>query len=378
MRHDPAVGSTPSGPSRFARIASRIDVAEVVSRPAVNVPEPTSSATASTTAWCSSPRRCRASGRRRSPCSCPPARRIEPEERGGTASMLAEWITRGAGDLDSRELLGARQPGRLPLRGGADRPHERSRPPRSAATSIPALGLFADVVRRPQLDDDEVEPIRRPGAPEPPGPRGRPRHEGRSTSSAAATTPTPGAGPRLGTLEGVAAATPDDLRAFHEPTYRPNGAILAVAGAIDWAELREAVGRLFGDWEPRPEPTVQVRPAGPEPRPHPQGDAADPDRAGLSERDDPPPRLLPRPRRDGDPRRLLVGPALHRGPREAGALLHGLRQLREPQGPRRRRSATPGPRPTGPRRRSTSPSPRSPAWPTRASRPRSSRRCGRA
>src|SRR5437867_9013341 len=30
---------------------------------------------------------------------------FEPEDRGGAAAMLAEWIMRGAGDRDSRELL---------------------------------------------------------------------------------------------------------------------------------------------------------------------------------------------------------------------------------------------------------------------------------
>ena len=36
-----------------------------------------------------------------------------------------------------------------------------------------------------------------------------------------------------------------------------------MAGAVDWPALRDAVGRLFGDWEPRPEPAVVERPAGP-------------------------------------------------------------------------------------------------------------------
>ena len=31
----------------------------------------------------------------------------EPAELGGGATMLAEWIMRGAGDLDSHELIGA-------------------------------------------------------------------------------------------------------------------------------------------------------------------------------------------------------------------------------------------------------------------------------
>ncbi len=50
-------------------------------------------------------------------------------------------------------------------------------------------------------------------------------------------------------------------------TYRPNGAILGVAGAIDWHRLRDAVGRLFGDWAPEPQPHVPEHAGGP-PRDH--------------------------------------------------------------------------------------------------------------
>lgn len=57
--------------------------------------------------------------------------------------------------------------------------------------------------------------------------------------------------------------TPERLRQFFQTTYRPNGAILGVAGAIDWPQLRDAVGRLFVDWKPQPEPHVQERPGGP-------------------------------------------------------------------------------------------------------------------
>src|SRR5207244_3160947 len=40
-----------------------------------------------------------------------------------------------------------------------------------------------------------------------------------------------------------------DLVAHHERMYRPNEAILGVAGDIDWPHLQDAVDRLFGDWE---------------------------------------------------------------------------------------------------------------------------------
>src|SRR3954453_9245509 len=84
----------------------------------------------------------------------------EPEGLGGTASMLAEWITRGAGDLDSRELLTALDNlGVSHGEGGRTPPPSVSAPP-LAPNLIPALEIYADLLRRPRLDDEEVEPIR--------------------------------------------------------------------------------------------------------------------------------------------------------------------------------------------------------------------------
>jgi predicted Zn-dependent peptidase len=67
----------------------------------------------------------------------------------------------------------------------------------------------------------------------------------------------------MGTVEGLAAITPDDVRAFHRATYHPNGAILAVAGAVDWDRLQTSVDQLFGTWETASEPRLIERPAGP-------------------------------------------------------------------------------------------------------------------
>lgn len=186
----------------------------------------------------------------------------EPEGLGGTASMLAEWITRGAGDMDSRELLTALDNLGVSHGEGAQTLHSSVSGATLGRNLIPALEIYADVIRRPHLDDEEVEPIRAlalqglQGLEDDPGSKViyelRRRH-----------FPDPWGRPSPGTPEGVRNATPDDLRAFYRARYRPNGSILAVAGAIDWPALRDAVGRLFGDWEPGPEPAVVVRPGGP-------------------------------------------------------------------------------------------------------------------
>ena len=186
----------------------------------------------------------------------------EPEGLGGSASMLAEWITRGAGELDSRELLTALDNLGVSHGEGAQTLHTSVSAATLGRNLIPALEIYADVLRRPHLDDEEIEPIRAlalqnlQGLEDDPGSKViyelRRRH-----------FPDPWGRPSPGTPEGVRKATPDDLKAFHRANYRPNGAILAVAGAIDWTTLKESVGRLFGDWEPGADPSVVVRPGGP-------------------------------------------------------------------------------------------------------------------
>ena len=46
------------------------------------------------------------------------------------------------------------------------------------------------------------------------------------------------------------------LRGHYRRLIRPNGAILSVAGNIDWNALRDRVGRLFGDWHGGEEPVI--------------------------------------------------------------------------------------------------------------------------
>lgn len=188
---------------------------------------------------------------------------FEPEARGGTATMLAEWITRGAGDRDSRDLLTALDNLGVSHGESAHTVHTSVSAATLGRNIVPALELYADILLRPHLADEEIEPIRAltlqslQSLDDDPG--SKVIHELRKRFF-----PDPWGRPSPGTPEGVQASTPDDLRAFFQSAYRPNGSILAVAGAIDWPVLRDAVGQLFGDWPTRPEPALNVRPAGPD------------------------------------------------------------------------------------------------------------------
>jgi predicted Zn-dependent peptidase len=176
--------------------------------------------------------------------------------------MLAEWITRGAGARDSRALLTALDNLGVSHSESAQTIHTSVAAATLGRNLLPALEIYADVLRLPHLEDEEIEPIRAltlqslhsldddPGS--------KVIHELRRRHF-----PDPWGRPAPGTTEGVEAVTPDELRVFHGAAYRPNGSILAVAGAIDWPVLRDAVGRLFSDWPTQPEPTIQVRTTGP-------------------------------------------------------------------------------------------------------------------
>jgi predicted Zn-dependent peptidase len=187
---------------------------------------------------------------------------FEPEGRGGAASMLAEWITRGAGDRDSRDLLTSLDNLGVSHGEGAQTVHTSVSAATLGRNLIPALGIYADILQRPHLDEEEIEPIRAlslqslQSLEDDPGSKViyelRKRH-----------FPDPWGRPAPGTPEGVEAASAEELREFFRRAYRPNGAILGVAGAVDWPALRDAVGRLYGDWARRPDPAVTSRPTGP-------------------------------------------------------------------------------------------------------------------
>jgi predicted Zn-dependent peptidase len=181
---------------------------------------------------------------------------------GGAATMAAEWIGRGAGPRDSRELLTALDNLGVSHAESAQTLHTSIAAATLGRNLRPALEIFADMVLRPHLDDEEVEPIRAlclqnlRSLEDDPGTKAiyelRRRH-----------FPDPWGRPSPGSVEGVAGLSPDDLRRFWGANYRPDGAILGVAGAIEWPRLRDEVGRLFEGWSPRPDPAIRERPAGP-------------------------------------------------------------------------------------------------------------------
>ncbi|MBI4644946.1 MAG: insulinase family protein [Deltaproteobacteria bacterium] len=69
--------------------------------------------------------------------------------------------------------------------------------------------------------------------------------------------------PIRGTQEGLAAITPKDLVEFHRLYWRPNNAILCVAGDLTLEEARKWVTQIFGSWPAGEIPAPKLPPVPP-------------------------------------------------------------------------------------------------------------------
>jgi zinc protease len=75
--------------------------------------------------------------------------------------------------------------------------------------------------------------------------------------------PFPYGHPVLGTREGLAAISQNDLVALHRRYYRPNNAVLSLVGDLTPEEARQWVTKVFGTWAAAPLPPLKLAPIPP-------------------------------------------------------------------------------------------------------------------
>jgi len=178
---------------------------------------------------------------------------------GGTAAVAAEWVLRGAGDRDTRQLHDA-------LDALGCQHHESVRSEHIVFSTAQlgrnlhdVLAIYADILRRPRLADEpfaqcvalamqdlaalEDEPARKC-----------------NTLLREKFYPFPLGRCQLGSAESLQALTAKAVREHVAGAFSPAGAILSVAGNVDWDAFCRDAQALFGDWStppsPRPSPTA--------------------------------------------------------------------------------------------------------------------------
>lgn len=171
----------------------------------------------------------------------------EPMDRIGSSAMWSELLMRGAGDLDSRAQADA-----FDALGASRGTKAETFFQAISATLLgshleAALPLITDMVLRPRMDDDSIEPSRdlciQSIESLADDPQGRVMHILREKHS-----PPPINRSSLGTIEGLGAITGVELRADWRSLAVPGGSILAIAGDVDHAHAADLLNTLLRDW----------------------------------------------------------------------------------------------------------------------------------
>ena len=175
----------------------------------------------------------------------------EPEGCDGITNVLEGLSYRGAGNRNSRELSDALDDLGIDRGGGADAEYVTWGGATLGDYLHNALGLYADILRRPLLPEDEW-PAQRDLALQ--ALDSLEDNPARKMFVQLRRVYFPDAYGRsaLGTREGLTALDTQKLRDDWKNRILPQGAILALAGGIDWDKIVARVEELFGDWQGTP------------------------------------------------------------------------------------------------------------------------------
>src|SRR5436309_3328231 len=152
----------------------------------------------------------------------------DPPRYLGIASVLSDLITRGAGQRDSRELSLALDNLGLDRDESVGSMHMRFWGGTLARNLPAALEIYADILRRPHLPEDEVEPVQALALQDLQGLEDEPDSKV-LVELRKHNYPAPLSNDHRGTAEGIEAVTPEAVRRHHRAFFRPSGTILAVA-----------------------------------------------------------------------------------------------------------------------------------------------------
>lgn len=179
----------------------------------------------------------------------------DPANRGGLSSFTCEMVLRGAGPRDNRQFI--QDLDNLGVEWSESVSAARtSFSGATLAENLPkALEIFADVVQHPQLPEDQLEPSRLALLQELRAVEDEPAQKVMIEVQRRHYAD-PWGRPSQGDVEAVEAITLNEICRQFALHYRPNGAILGVAGRFEWEELKATVESLLGDWEPRDVPEI--------------------------------------------------------------------------------------------------------------------------
>ncbi|QDU11367.1 M16 family metallopeptidase [Gimesia aquarii] len=168
--------------------------------------------------------------------------------RHGTASILSDLITRGAGPYDSQQLSSALDNLGVQRHEGASSAHITFSGATLADNLAETFKIYSEILKAPHLPENQFD-ASRAGAEQAllsveDDPRQKAMVELKRRSF-----PAPWGLPSDGELASLPHITIEDVKRHYETCFHPNEMIIGVAGKIDFDEIQQLVEETFGSWK---------------------------------------------------------------------------------------------------------------------------------
>lgn len=186
----------------------------------------------------------------------------DPADRGGLSGFTCEMVQRGAGPRDSRQFVLDLDNLGIERSESVSYAHTGYGGATLAESLAPGLEIFADLLRRPQLPEDQLEAVRQMMLQDLWALDDEPAQKV-MLQLRRRFYPEPWGRPPQGGQQALEQTTIHDVRSHFRRCYRPNGTILGVAGRFDFHQLEDRVARLLEDWQPQPTDPISERTPGP-------------------------------------------------------------------------------------------------------------------
>lgn len=183
----------------------------------------------------------------------------DPVDRSGSATVLSDLVLRGAGARDSRQLTDYLDRLGLQRSSSVGVHHTRFGCAALSQNVMTGLATYADIVRRPHLPEAGFEAARDLSLQALSGIDDEPRQK-LLIKLREWHFPSPYGRCTMGNADQLEKLTLELCKVDHARRYHADGAILALAGNIEFDQIRSEVEKYFGDWYGQPEEKADLLP----------------------------------------------------------------------------------------------------------------------
>jgi predicted Zn-dependent peptidase len=183
----------------------------------------------------------------------------DPKDRSGLATVLSDLVLRGAGERDSRQLTDYLDSLGLQRSASVSVDHTRFACAAVADRVVESLAAYADIVRRPHLPAGGFKAARDLARQSLKGLEDDPRQM-LLVKLREWFLPYPLGRNPMGQMGDLKKLTLKSCRDDWHRRYHANGAILALAGNIDFQRIRDHAAKYFGELPTGPEAPLELLP----------------------------------------------------------------------------------------------------------------------